>query len=1035
MPALTPTVHERIARCGTQVFVDGLVIGADVELEVNGNIIPFTATGSSSNVTVPSLEATHEVRARQNDGGGFTPWSPVVIVEDALVPPVVGPSMPVEVGSCSQCVKIWGCVPGSKIEVLQAGNVVGSGIANRHGESCVGISLRFQDEVISARMIVCDQESPLSSSPLVNYDNIPQPEIGSPLYGCQRRIHVSELIKGTRVRLESDVSGSLGTFCSCWNAVNVNIASPLAVGHKVRAQAYWDQNDCHQDGPWSEWEDVITPDEGITPELLEALIENDQVIRVKNQILGADIQVYVAASEDPADLAAATIYGPRPASIEEEIALNIPLEAGQVVWVDQTLCGVTHESNQVEVLPLPPVIYPPTVLAPIYVCSGKVTVTNLHAGATVRVYQDGIPIALGWAGNENSISLTVAPGFYLGGEITAIQWVGGQQSDVSNVVVVENVDEIQVPRILSPVTLEDHCVWVSGVTPGATVSIFMNGMIIGEAQTSESLVKVTTTKITSAVTVKASMCDLRVVTGNTVTPIKSPCKTGIFTNTASRILDYGNFTISNWDDGCCDRTTGDPLEVPLYGELYYPAVNSGCLSSGEGNEINPEAREMPLVIIAHGYWHMAVDSELGYAYLGHHLASWGMVVFSINLETINAQLGAAGPINFQNARGEVILKCIEEVLGDSSINGHINPENIGLVGHSMGGEGVVMAQHQNLGSPNPFGIRGVVSIAPTQYKWEVSLREAQYFQLGGSRDLLLNNSESNVLSPDDQAIFNGMRIFDRAERHKSHAFIYGAVHNPFNTQWSNLGDETAHPVSGPQHRLFANCLINAFFQHCLNMNTEYEGYLEGLILPPSIRGLEIYQQHLKTLRTTLDNFGDEDVQAGLGAEGLTKDMNRQAGLNSVTGLGLQHWEDVEALDIERCVHNTKCTTVAWNDPLVQYVQEGGLNMSDPVKSLSFRVSQLYTSELNSEEREIDLLVSISDGGQRATVRMGMVGTAPYSDTGIGNLFSIFRSIRIPSDAFSAVNQSINMAAISEVRFEFSARALGYLIIDDIELDT
>ncbi|NND63238.1 MAG: hypothetical protein HKN48_08595 [Flavobacteriaceae bacterium] len=1035
MPTLVPTVHERIAKCGTQVYIDGLTVGADVEVDVGGAITGFNATHTSKNFTVASLVDGQAVRARQDAGSGFTPWSPAVEVENAQVPPQVGPDLPVEVGNCSQCVKVWGCVPGSKIEVLQAGNVVGSATADRHGQRCVPVDLRHQDEILYARMIVCGEESPLSSTPIVNYDNIPKPEVGSPLYGCQTIVPVSEILKGTRIRLESDTTGSLGSFCSCWNSANVRVGAPLVVGHKIRAQGYWDQNDCLQDGPWSEWRDVITPDEGITPVLLEALIENDQVIRVQNQILGAEINVYIAASDDPADMAAATIFGPRPASDEQEIALNEPLVAGQIVWVDQTLCGVTYASNEVEVLPLPPEIHPPTVLAPIYECSGKVTVTNLHAGALVRVYQDGFPIAVGWAGTSNTLTMNVAPGFYVGGAITAFQWVGGQQSDVSNTVIVESLEELHTPRILSPVTLNDNCVWVSGVSPGATVAIYMGGMIIGEVQSSESIVKVPTNNITGPVSVKVSLCDQRIIEGHEVIPIKSPCEGGSWEKTGHRTVNYNDFTISNWDDGCCFAGTSDPLEVPIFGELYYPTINPGCSSSSSNSEeIHPDARELPLVIIAHGYWPNPLDSELGYGYLGHHLASWGMIVFSINLETINQQLGAHGPMSYQNARGEVILHCISEVLADSSINSHLNPEVIGLVGHSMGGEAVVVAQHQNLDSGGNFGIQGVVSIAPTQYKFDIDMREADYFQLSGSKDLLLNSSESLVLVPDDEACFNGMRIFDRAERHKSHAFIYGAVHDPFNTQWSEPNDENDHPVKGWQHRLIAKCLINAFFQNTLLFQNEYEGYLEGLILPPSIRNIEIFQQHLKTNRDLMDNFGDADNQFGIPVEPLNKNLNRKSGLNDVNGAGVQEWEDVETLNADRCIHNTKAVLLGWDQPTVSYFLEGNLPMNSITKSLSFRATQFYESGLNTEEREIDLFVAINDGSQTAKVRIGLVGTVPYYDTEAGSLFSIFRSVRIPSDAFTAVNQSVNLANIQEVRFEFSARSNGHLLIDDIEFD-
>src|SRR5437867_2983978 len=112
MPTLCPTVHERLARCGTAVFVDGLVTGADAVLSVNGVECSITAPGGGYDFVVPPLNAGDTVLAKQDAGGGFTPWSPQVVVEDAAVPPDAAPRLPEEVGVCRQCVMVEGLVPG-----------------------------------------------------------------------------------------------------------------------------------------------------------------------------------------------------------------------------------------------------------------------------------------------------------------------------------------------------------------------------------------------------------------------------------------------------------------------------------------------------------------------------------------------------------------------------------------------------------------------------------------------------------------------------------------------------------------------------------------------------------------------------------------------------------------------------------------------------------------------------------------------------------------------------------------------------------
>ena len=1019
MVLLTPTVHERLARCGTRIFVDGLAAGADVELDVGGSVTSFAATGAGSNVVVGPLAAGAKVTARQNDGSGWTPWSPEVIVEDADVPPGSVPHLPASVGNCSQCVWVTGLVPGSEVELLQGTSVVGTSTADRHGRACVGVTLR-QDEVLRGRMIVCGDTGPQSSTPLAADTALPKPVVGTPLYACQRIVPLSELRKGSRVRLESDTSGGLGSVCTCWNPVSVRVDAELVEGHKIRAQSYWDGETCKSEGAWGDWKDVVPPDEGIKPELLDALVEGDRTIRVANQISGSELTIFIAATENAADIANPDSFGPRSASEEQEIDLNAPLKEGNVVWVEQSLCGRTEPSDPVVVDGLPDIIYAPMVIPPLHDCGGMVTVTRLHAGAQVRVFQNGFVIGIGWSGMANSLVIDTAS-LIAGRVVTAKQWVGGNPSPDSEPVTVKELTEMYTPRVVEPVTRNDHAVWVSGVTPGARVAIHSDGVLIGETESGESLVRVPTSAITGGVTATVSLCTLENDSGEAVAPLDDPCERGPWATTGSKFKGYESFTVDNWVDG-------GGFSHPIEGQLYYPTAPGGCLSPGSGQSIDPNARNLPLVIIAHGYW-TSIDSYLGYGYLAHHLASWGMVVYSLNLNTVNSKHFSTTDPPHQSARGEIILKAIEKIYADSKISGHLADDVVGLIGHSMGGEGVVIAQSMNLNRANPYGIKAVVSIAPTQYRPNASLAGCEYLQLLGSEDYLLGFT-ANVLGNDASVIFNGFRIYGRAERNKSHAWIYGASHDPFNTMW--VGTPNSYPVTDAQHRAIAMCLMNALFQKALKGESQYGGYLEGLVKPPAIRSLEIYMQYLAEDREVLDNFGDADPQAGLPAEALDRNSNHLGPGVIASGPGLVNWDDVETVGTGQCLHNTKSTVLSWRAPDVGYSSPGSLALPAASKNLSFRICQFYEdADKNPEDREIDLLVEIGDGAETATVRMGMVGLAPYPDDAL-QPYSVFRTIRIPADAFGAVNPALNLSALTGVTLRLVSRATGHILVDDIE---
>jgi len=230
-----------------------------------------------------------------------------------------------------------GLVPGCTVELRIGATVVGNGIADTDGNMCVGVDLKNAageaGQTLSARMFVCGQAGPFATTPLLKESALPKPVVGGPLFGCQTSVPLSNLHIGAPARLQTDM-GDIGSFCSCWQAVNVNIGFPLVPNSKVRAQQYWDGRACKSTGPWSEWQLVVAPDQRIKPKVLDPLIDGDQVIRVDNQIAGASLVIRIS----PAQAQPPTEFGPRPASTHPEIALNVALAAGNVVTVVQTLC-------------------------------------------------------------------------------------------------------------------------------------------------------------------------------------------------------------------------------------------------------------------------------------------------------------------------------------------------------------------------------------------------------------------------------------------------------------------------------------------------------------------------------------------------------------------------------------------------------------------------------------------------------------------------------------------------------------------------
>ncbi|HYX35738.1 MAG TPA: hypothetical protein VE954_21790 [Oligoflexus sp.] len=197
-------------------------------------------------------------------------------------------------------------------------------------------------------------------------------------------------------------------------------------------------------------------------------------------------------------------------------------------------------------------------------------------------------------------------------------------------------------------------------------------------------------------------------------------------------------------------------------------------------------------------------SFLGYEYSARQLASWGYAVISIN-----ANLGITGRNGYDAwdnglvyARGALVLKHLItlrkwSLAGDSSalanrsldVNNKFDFTEVGLMGHSRGGEGVRYAYNiyekaavdsvwkQQL--PD-LKIKGVFEIAPVDFGTTSGALKAE--ALGTAWAVLIGGCDRDV------STFMGTgpyaRMLSSNDGHPKAIFtVWGANHNFFNTEW------------------------------------------------------------------------------------------------------------------------------------------------------------------------------------------------------------------------------------------------------------
>jgi hypothetical protein len=276
------------------------------------------------------------------------------------------------------------------------------------------------------------------------------------------------------------------------------------------------------------------------------------------------------------------------------------------------------------------------------------------------------------------------------------------------------------------------------------------------------------------------------------------------------------------------------------GDTWYPdatittrdvAAVNGPASSADGNtnwNVASSATHGYVILdfkydLASPAEYSVVPNHLGYEYLAQQLASRGYIVVSINANRgINAADGVDGDDSLILARGRLVLKHLQK-LSEWSVNGgapisigdltnKIDFNNVGLMGHSRGGQGVRAAHvlYNDPGSPwvtrilRPVHFKAVFEVGPTD---ELTTRDVNGIPDPVISRLEVNGANEkatkwNVLLPmcdGDVAELAGVRPFDRImvgkqdnpPAGKSSYLVWGTNHNFYNTEWQQNENSTA----------------------------------------------------------------------------------------------------------------------------------------------------------------------------------------------------------------------------------------------------
>lgn len=509
--------------------------------------------------------------------------------------------------------------------------------------------------------------------------------------------------------------------------------------------------------------------------------------------------------------------------------------------------------------------------------------------------------------------------------------------------------------------------------------------------------------------------------------------------TLSEFPNIGNYNYTDADKGT--KTVQDELAqystpggftpvdrlVPMRAHVYFPADALGATTPADISTARPN---YPLIVIVHGNG----QNYTSYDFLLQHFAHNGFIAASVDCRYNSISHGMNGL-----GRANVLFEHLSILNGDF---GATVQNNIGIMGHSRGGEGVIKAARLNQQNALGHNINAVISLAPTdQYGKEVfgGAWAAPYFILYGSLDGDIDGSHWVTGYDLPQT---GFALYDRASgATKSMAFVYGATHNGFITTNSDAEFADLPNALDPVHqKTISQGYMNAFFRLHLKAESKWAGIFKGEWQPQAVTqalggAIEIYPQYKEATGVKVfDNFEGPHTATSWQQTSLT------GGTLDQTGLPADPTENAFYLMDPKSPHDTSGLQLQWNsigDEIIFTLPVGDRNLST-FETLSFRITQKAGSILNPANQSQNLRVALKDStpNERA-VRLSGFAEIPYPHTrNNANLIkSAMRTMRIPLKSYTIVCAGIPQVNLSDVvtlSFRFSEKAQGEIAIDDIE---
>ena len=499
---------------------------------------------------------------------------------------------------------------------------------------------------------------------------------------------------------------------------------------------------------------------------------------------------------------------------------------------------------------------------------------------------------------------------------------------------------------------------------------------------------------------------------------------------------------------------------PLNGRVYMP--------EGTG--------PFPLTLIVHGNHSMIDYSDDGYGYLGHMLASRGIIAVSVDENFINGHWSGDFMGKEMPARAWLLLKHLELWRNWNAESGHeisekVDLENIMLVGHSRGGEAVSIAAAFNKLPYFPddakekfdfnFNIKGVLALAPTDYRYDrkIKLKNVNFLSLQGSYD-------------SDEVSFWGMRPYRRLQftdsvpRFKAGVYIHHANHGQFNSTWGN--SDFGAPakwllnlkplLEEEQQQATAKVFVSAFAEAVLKNNPKYLPIFKNVSVAKQWLPIEQYLTHFEPSKTNLIANFEEDL-----------DITRAGDSTLLSANNMHIWKEENLKTRDKKSQDNNALVLGWDlEKNLTFKPVYTLQLSENEKKLFTEGVVLQLSiaagdhkwlksneekkeeddEEEKEEREVpqlDFTIQLTDeSGTTTAVKVSTIKTIPkplktrftkfefLEEDMIGKDWEVqLQTYHFPIQSFTTKNPDFNLGQLDTIEFIFDQTPYGVVVLDEI----